>query len=232
MKVAVLTTDTPHHRFFLRELAAFHPIEAVVLETEALQAPFETFHDFEKRRDEHEAQVWGELDPCETYGNQAHRFPSLNDPEAQKLFAELEFDLVLVFGPGKLAKETIANFSVLLNFHGGDPQRYRGLDSHLWAIYHGDLQALVATLHVLRPELDTGEIVLQDQLNLAELEGLHDLRRRTTECCVDMTRTLISGMVKGASVPQVPQRNKGRYYSFMPACLKAVCEKKFPKLVP
>ena len=49
----------------------------------------------------------------------------------------------------------------IFNLHGGDPEKYRGLDSHYWSIYHNDFKSLITTLHKVRPILDTGEIVLQ-----------------------------------------------------------------------
>ena len=46
-----------------------------------------------------------------------------------------------------------------INLHGGDPEKYRGLDSHLWSIYHEDWASLVSTLHVVSKDLDAGDSI-------------------------------------------------------------------------
>ena len=41
-------------------------------------------------------------------------------------------------------------------------QYYRGLDSDLWAIYHRDYKNIGVTIHMVDSELDTGEILYQE----------------------------------------------------------------------
>ena len=73
----------------------------------------------------------------------------------------------------------------IFNLHGGDPQRYRGLDTHLWAIYHKDFGGLVTTLHIL-PKLDDGDIVSMGTLPVSKDMPLYALRKVNTEVCVNL----------------------------------------------
>ena len=45
-----------------------------------------------------------------------------------------------------------------LNVHMGIAEKYRGLDSNLWAFYHHDYKSIGVTLHKLDRRLDTGQV--------------------------------------------------------------------------
>jgi methionyl-tRNA formyltransferase len=208
MRIVVLTTDTQHHAYWAYELAEAGVLGGVVLERRRTRAPFATHHPFEDAQAEHERQAlaapgWHELAPVE-------EVESVDE-------ATLTGDLAVSFGTGKIGPAMIARWNGrLLNLHGGDPERYRGLDSHLWAIYHGDFAGLVTTLHEVEPQLDTGAIVAREPVPLPQ--ELHELRAANTRLCVQLTLRAAHD-----APPAVPQRKKGRYYSFMPAVLKDTC---------
>ena len=159
MKVAVLTTETPHHAYFVR--AVKDAIGTVVVFRETAsgpQPPFETHHPFEDERDDYEWKRWfggrrtkiSELAPVRS-------FRSMNDQEAVAALQSEGADVAIVFGTGVLKAPAIeACPRQIFNLHGGDPEEYRGLDTHLWAIFLRDFGGLVTTLHRLDRGLDTG----------------------------------------------------------------------------
>ena len=51
MRVVILTTQTPHHVYFVREIAAAASVTLVMAETRSLTPPFDTAHPFESERD-------------------------------------------------------------------------------------------------------------------------------------------------------------------------------------
>ena len=53
MKLVVLSTDTLHHAFIVREIAKAHPVELVISELRSLSPPFETHHEFEDNVEEY-----------------------------------------------------------------------------------------------------------------------------------------------------------------------------------
>ena len=84
-------------------------------------------------------------------------FESLNCQDSLAKFDSKKVDIGIVFGTGKLIPEVIDKFSGhLMNIHRGIPQKYRGLDSDLWAIYKNDFDNIGTTLHLVEPDLDTG----------------------------------------------------------------------------
>ena len=125
-------------------------------------------------------------------------------------------DVIFVYGTGKLCPELVHAAPYVLNLHGGDPERYRGLDSNLWALYHKDYDALQVTLHHVDDGLDTGDIVFQTQLSVGPVA---DLQAQTERACVQLAHLALHGIETGF-LPRRKQRTRGRYYSRMPQELR------------
>jgi methionyl-tRNA formyltransferase len=156
----------------------------------------------------------------------------MNEPAAIAGLESVAPEVLLVFGTGRLRPEVFARARVAcLNLHGGNPEHYRGLDSHLWAIYHGDWDNLVSTLHHVDPELDTGDIVAQSQIRLDRTSRLPELRAANTQACLDLSLLALESLAARGRVPARRQVQRGRYYSFMPAVLKEECARKFARHV-
>lgn len=233
MKIAVLTTETPHHIYFVRELQKIFGDLIVLSETQKLKATFETSHSFEWLCREFEWNRWfnGRETELSDYAK-AYSISSVNDENAIKAIDKENPDVVLVFGTGLLKQDVIRVCpSNIYNLHGGDPQSYRGLDSHLWAIYHRDFSGLVTTLHRVEASLDSGDIVLQGQIPLTKGMGLHMLRAANTQLCVQLAVATIDMCSRFGNAVSSRQRQVGRYYSFMPSALKSICCKNFEKYI-
>lgn len=231
MKVAVLTTQTLHHSYFVRELAAANAQLHVFCEEHSLKPPFDTAHPFELERDTYERDCWfaGSEPKMEQFAPVSH-FTTLNGRPAVNALAGFGADAAIVFGTGLLSQAVIeAGPPCFLNLHGGNPERYRGLDTHLWAIYHDDFGALTTALHHLNFKLDDGDICMLEDLTIVEGMPLHALRRSNSETCVRLTLSALATFRALGAVPRSRQHGNGRYYSFMPSVLKDICRKKFER---
>lgn len=229
MKAVVLTTDTLHHTYFLQELNKEFPVDTVLVERNILPAPFETHHPFEDIREDYERRVFFQDKPVllKDVANIAE-VGSVNDPESVSYLREIAPDVIIVFGTGRISHEVIQICpDTIINLHGGDPEQYRGLDSHLWAIYHHDFGALMVTLHHLNERLDDGAIILQAEVPLKTGIEIYELRRYNTETCVVLTTSALSVFNRQGRFVSRPQSKCGRYYSFMPAVLKEICRVHF-----
>lgn len=233
MTVVLLTTDTSHHLYYAWKLSDRFPLKAIFLETRQIEAPFATQHAFEKQRDAYEREVLlaGCPGPFAAF-TETREFASMNDPSAVTAIRSCSPDVVLVFGTGRL-RELVMEAARLacLNLHGGNPEHYRGLDSHLWTIYHDDFDNLVTTLHHVDSGLDTGAIVFQTRLPIRRGLGLHELRAVNTRACVDLSRLALECLERDEELPSRPQLQRGRYYSFMPAVLKEECARRWERYV-
>jgi methionyl-tRNA formyltransferase len=231
MKLAIFTTQTLHHTFFVREVASRVAVSRVYCETSVRHAPFETGHPFEKAREEYEKHVWfGGADRKISDFAATETVSSVNDANFVKSLENLSPDAAVVFGTGRISPAVLEVCPRLtLNLHGGDPEQYRGLDSHLWAIYHRDYAGLVTTLHRITRELDDGDIVGQADIPLFRGMEIHEIRRFNTEACVQLTAAALSTIAAAGDVTGRRQRWPGRYYSHMPAPLKELCRQRFAK---
>lgn len=231
-KTLILTTETTHHLYYLWKLSELCSIDRVIIETNTLSAPFETVHEFEQNRHEYEKNVLKSGPSLIEEILPTHRFPSINQAECKDFLEVTKPDVIIVFGTGKICAEIISIPTIAcLNLHGGAPEYYRGLDSHLWAIYHNDFRNIITTLHHMEPNLDTGKIVFEQQLDMSRSNTLEKLRIVNTDACIDMSALAIRGFSEFGYVPSREQLQQGRYYSFMPKELKEICLQKFNRFL-
>ena len=229
MRLVILTTETLHHCYFVREVTAANPVDLVVIERDHPIAPFDTHHAFEDQRDAHERATWfGDGRTSIEEFAETLDVKSANEADAVDRLRRIQPEVIVVFGTARLSRAVIETCPHgIVNLHGGDPEHYRGLDSHLWAIYHGDYEHLQVTLHRVNERLDEGDIVAQCPLLLRRGMGIHELHRVKTEVCVDVVRAALGQWRNDGAFTSSPQRHPGRYYSFMPAVLKELCKSKF-----
>ena len=229
VNIVLLTTETTHHTYYAWKLVERFPLQAIIVESRQATPSFETFHPFEQERDAYERETL--LAGCRSTLRDvapAHIVDSGNDAEGVTLLTRLKPEVLLVFGAGKLLPPAIRAASVAcLNLHGGNPECYRGLDSHLWAIYHDDFGQLLTTLHVVDDGLDTGDIVQQTRLPLARGCRLHQLRAINTQACLELSLSALETLRSTGTLPTRQQTRRGTYYSFMPSALKETCVQKF-----
>ncbi len=227
--MVLLTTDTTHHLYFAWKLNEQFPLRAIVLERERPLPPFETFHPLEKLRDDYErAILLAGGPPSWTDVTEIRECKCVNDADALAAIHNFRPEIIIVFGTGKLAEQLISAASeACLNLHGGNPEHYRGLDTHLWTIYHEDFENLVTTLHHVDSGIDTGDIVFQAALVFDRKTELQELRAINTKACVQLSLLALHSLRTQGLLPCRKQVQRGRYYSFMPSALKEECLRKF-----
>ncbi len=226
-RIVLLTTDTTHHRYFFNRLRAANvDFASVVLETEGITPPFPIGPLYEDEEIAFEKARWNGLLDLESKSiEETH---DINAPAMIRRLKEMRPDLGLVYGTRRLSQDVIACFKDgLINVHRGMTERYRGLDSELWTIYHNDWHNIGVTLHMVDSGLDTGPIVTAGRVSLAPGTRLHQLRALTAEIAADlMIETLMAYDVTGTVKSRV-QSERGRYYSFMPVELKREMRRRF-----
>ena len=233
MKIIVLTTETPHHIYFVRQICAHFEISAIVQETNILNPRFNTFHPFEGKRNEYENEILLNKQSVQLSDfAKTIKSDSVNDDESYNFILKLNPDIIITVGTGIIRKHLIDICpGGFINLHGGDPEYYRGLDTHMWAIYHKDFSQLIATLHRLNRKLDDGEIIQKVGIKLHKDAQIHQLRAMNTELCAKLTISAIFDFENFGAFLSKPQHQIGRYYSFMPSELKGICCKNFERYV-
>jgi methionyl-tRNA formyltransferase len=133
----------------------------------------------------------------------------------------------VVFGAGKISSDVIKMFpDGLINVHRGISEKYRGLDSELWAVYHQDYGNIGVTIHKVEELLDTGDIIFKQKLKLKSGMKTYQLRYYTSLIATNLVIKTLKDYLSGTLL-QKKQKKKGRYYSFMPLELKKIVNDKF-----
>ncbi len=231
MKIVLLTTQTTHHTFFLGQLIKAFPVEIVISEDSSVIPAFPVSHPFEEERERYERRMFfgGDDLLLEDFAD-VIKVNSVNDDESISMLRDISPDVIVVFGTGKLSQYVIDVCpNGIINLHGGDPEEYRGVDTHLWAIYHNDFRALIASIHRVNSELDDGEIILKQPVHVFKGMRLHALRAENTKTCVSLSLAALDMYKRYGHFISHNQRTIGRYYSFMPSPLKEICCKKFER---
>ncbi len=229
VRVGILTTDTLHHVQFVQRIAERHEVVRVFEERRTPSAPFQIDHAYEAERDAYERDVWFDGDsPTLADVAPVSTYTDLNEPEAVAEMQAADVEALIVFGTGRL-DAPVLNVALdrTVNLHGAPPEKYRGLDTHLWAIYHGDFDSLSTTLHKVRPEIEYGGVVLKRRLAIEPDMKLYQLRRVNTEACVEITMDALTMFRDFGQFISQPQVYVGRSYSFMPSVLKERCLRNF-----
>ena len=229
VKILVLTTDTLHHAFYIHELSQLQYELFTVIETGRVKPPFETKHSYETQRDAYEKSFFFNEDPPKINKlNACHEVDNINSRIAIETILNFNPSLIISFGVRIITSKTLKALPFpIYNFHGGCIARYRGLDSHLWAIYHKDFAALQVTFHCLIQRVDAGTPVFVENIKLTKNMPLHKLRAKTTEHCVNITKEFLGKENTTPLRKVMPASKLGRYYSFMPSVLKEIAANNF-----
>ena len=230
MKLTILTTQTLHHTYFVKEMSKKCKNINVIYETNNdLNIPYNTHHPYEEDREDFESSRWfnGNKPILEDF-SEATNVKSINSSLALSLIKKNNPDLVIVFGTG-LIREELLSFcgKRIFNLHGGNPEEYRGLDSHLWSIYNNNFSGLITTIHRVEKDFDTGDIVLQKEIPLWSGMKIHELRSSNTESCIEISNSMIETHLNKGKVTSRKQSRTGKYFSAMPTDLKSVVKRKF-----
>jgi methionyl-tRNA formyltransferase len=221
--IIILSTDTIHHRYFISEIYKSHKNLLVIFEKK-IKSKFSTNHQIDRLTKNYEKSFWQNFTINKKNlvpKNKFHYFEDVNSKETFNLIKNSTFRCILSFGTKKIGKKLIKlSKNKIFNLHGGDPEFYRGLDSHFWAIYHNDFKNLTTTLHVLNENLDTGNIYKKKKIKIKKYDDLSKLRLKNTSVCVDLFKNFLSKLQKNKKIKFYKQKKEGRYYSFMPSVLK------------
>tara|TARA_B100001057_G_scaffold492738_2_gene585737 strand:- start:887 stop:1600 length:714 start_codon:yes stop_codon:yes gene_type:complete len=224
MQVLILTTNTIHHTYFVKKLTKLNIEINVICERRRIKYPFSTFHKFEKKRDQYEKKKWFKKKISILKQSKSLQFvDNINSLDPKKLNFS-KYKIIFVFGIGILKKKFLSKIkSHILNFHGGNPEKYRGLDSHLWAIRNKDFKNFTVTLHKLITEVDKGKILFKKKINLYKNMKLYQLRKINTEICVELAKKVINLLKNKKSLNFKKQKKVGKYYSAMNSDQKNIC---------
>ena len=228
--IAILTTKSLHHIYYVKKIYSNYKNIITILEKKTIKPSFNTNVDFEKKRILFEKKKIKKEFKKINFLGKVYSVDDINSKKVLKIIKTNKIKYLFVFGTKKINLKLFKTFkNKFFNFHGGDPERYRGLDSHYWAIYHNDFNSIKVCMHKIDKKLDTGEIVFIKKISIKENPEIYKLRFVCTKIYINFTKKLIKIINKKKMIKSIKQKKTGRYYSFMPTALKILLEKKIKK---
>lgn len=130
--------------------------------------------------------------------------------EIYNTFDKYEYDILLSVNFQKLISiETIKRAKVAaINLHPGITQKYRGCWSTSWALINND-SAVGYTWHYMDEHFDTGDIVLQEYVDVLSSDTAHSLYYKIYH----RSFKKLNYVLEFAGKPGRKQETKGTYYN-------------------
>ncbi len=228
-RIAVLTSDGPHHRYLVATLrAAGFDLRAVVVEPWAAQRrrrwdrrryadwAWAVYHDWRRRLLGLDAYRRGAFSDLPTPMGPEPRtltVSSVNDRRVAELLEEVQPELTVVMGTGIMGKRVLAAAGTVVNLHGGYLPEYKGNHCFFFALYNGDFDHIGTSIHFVDPGVDTGDIVEVVVPALRPTDNAEALYSRAERAAVHRLVTLLDHWERGGRLPRTPQPKRGTQYN-------------------
>jgi methionyl-tRNA formyltransferase len=230
MKIVILSTLSIRHKYLLAKINKKFKIKKIIIETSSVTPKFNVIHPFEKKRDIYEKKNFNLKDFKKIRDDVFFKCKNINNRNVLKILIKLNPDIIIASGIRIIRPEIVKKFKKkIYNLHGGNILKYRGLDSHLWSIYHNDFKNLDIILHRLSNKVDTGNIILKNKIKIDKKTNLINLRVKNIEIAIKLVLKFLKLKKNKDNIKEVKIRKIGRYYSHMPSALKQVCIDKLKK---
>jgi folate-dependent phosphoribosylglycinamide formyltransferase PurN len=128
---------------------------------------------------------------------------SINTPAAIAQIRKLSPAVVLLVSCRMLKRETLAAMPCpVLNFHAGITPHYRGLMGGYWSRINDDEANFGATVHLVDPGVDTGDILYQARMRPSGGDTMHTYPLLQTAASVEIVTRAVEDALSGDLRPQ------------------------------
>lgn len=219
LRILILTTNTLHHKYFVKFLKKYFKYIFVIFEKKKTNFFFKTKHIYEIKREKYEKKFFFNNTNYEL--NNLKMFDNCNTKSSISYIKKLKPNVIISFGIGILKNFFLLSFRniPIINLHGGNTEEYRGLDSILWSLYHKDFKNLFSTLHFIDDGIDTGRIISKLKIKIDKKTKFEHLRAINTLNCCKLVLNYLTKIINKKKVNFKNQKKTGRYYSAIPECL-------------
>ncbi len=137
-----------------------------------------------------------------------HQPERIRTPEAQDLLQRLAPDVIVIIAYGQIIPARLLPIPKLgwINLHASLLPKYRGAAPINWAIVNGETKTGVTSMRI-DAGMDTGEILLQEEMEIGPAETAPALAARMSELGAPFMVKTLRGLAAGALVPR-PQPNE------------------------
>jgi methionyl-tRNA formyltransferase len=146
-------------------------------------------------------------------GIPVHQPEKIRTSEAQTLLQTLAPDVIVIIAYGQIIPARLLSIPKLgwINLHASLLPKYRGAAPINWAIANGETQTGLTTMRI-DAGMDTGDILLQEKLEIAPNETAPGLTKKMSEAGPPLVAKTLRGISSGNLSPQ-PQNHEEATYA-------------------
>ncbi len=182
MKVAILTSRSLRHHFFVNTLAAEHSLVAVVREVkrdlvkESKGDQLTVMKEHLAERGEAESRYFGDHSEPRCADLLDVEVGESNSTEVFAFLRDRDPDAVLLFGTSIIKPPILSHFEGrIINMHLGLSPYYRGAATNFWPLVNREPECVGATIHQAILEVDAGAVLNQVRPEFARDDLAHDI---------------------------------------------------------
>ena len=153
--------------------------------------------------------------------------PNHNGPQSIAHVTHRKLDLLLNAGTPRLLSEALLRSASIgvVNVHPGLLPKYRGASCCEWALYNDD--PVGVTAHFMDEGLDSGPIILRNQLSIGRGQSYTDVRVALYRLCHEVSRLALRAVCdKGLTPNALPSQAEGTVFKPMPDRLLEIVKSK------
>ena len=141
-------------------------------------------------------------------GIPVHQPEKIRAPEAQELLETLAPDVIVIIAYGQIIPARLLPIPKLgwINLHASLLPRYRGAAPINWAIVNGERKTGVTSMRI-DAGMDTGEMLLQREIEIGPRETAPELAARMSELGAPLMTETLRGLAAGTISPR-PQAHE------------------------
>jgi folate-dependent phosphoribosylglycinamide formyltransferase PurN len=132
-----------------------------------------------------------------------------NDPTSIDALRNLDADVLIVLGTSILGDDVLTSPKrYALNLHGGALPDYRGVYSDFWALANDRPDRVGSVVFHLDPGIDTGEIALEEMLDVSRSTTLNDIKVANARLRATLALKALD-LAEAGDLPRSPQATEG-----------------------
>jgi methionyl-tRNA formyltransferase len=168
-------------------------------------------------------------DWAEERGIPVHRVGRLRDDRAVASARRAEPDLLVLLGADIVPAPLLAVPTIgTINAHYGLLPAYRGMNVTEWSVLHGN--PVGVTVHLVDPGIDTGDILVQEELTIEPGETWESLRAKHQDAAARLLGDAAIALADGTARRTAQSPDEGRQYYRMHPALRRVAEDRLAQM--